>query len=64
MVSTETLIGYPYWKRPFIVHTGTSDKQVGAVISQNNKHISLFSIILIKPQSNYTTTDKELIAVV
>ena len=64
MVSTETLIIYPGWELTFTVHTYTSDKQLGSVISQNNKPISFFSRILSNPQRNYTTTEKELLAIV
>ena len=42
MVSAETLLGYPYWKINFTVHTNVSDKQLDAVISQNNKPITFF----------------------
>ena len=64
MVSDETLLSYPYWKLPFTVQTYASDKQLGAVISQNNKPIAIFSKKLSKPQHNYTTTKKEILAVV
>ena len=64
MVSDETLLSYPDWKLPFTVHTDTSNKQLGAVISQNNKKIAFFSRKLSKPQRNYTTTEKELLAIV
>ena len=64
MVSVETLLIYPYWIIPFKVHGDASDKQLGAVIIHNNKPIDLFSIIISKPQRNYTTTDKENIAIV
>ena len=64
MVSADTLLSYPYWKLAFTVHTDASDKQLGIVISQNNKPIDLFSIILSKPQRNYTTTEKKLLAIV
>ena len=64
MVSAETLLSYPYWKVPFTVHTDASDKQLCAVIIQNNKPIALFSIILSKPQHKYTTTEKELLTIV
>ena len=52
MVSSETLLGYPDWTINFTVHTNTSDKKLGDVISQNNKPIALFSIIQSKPQRN------------
>ena len=64
MVSAETLISYPDWKLPFIVNTDASDNQLGAVISQNNKPISFFSRILIKPQHNYTMNEKKILAIV
>ena len=64
MVSAETLLSYPDWKPLFMVHTDASDKQLGGVISQNNKPIAFFSRKLIKPQRNYTTNKKELLAIV
>ena len=64
VVSSETLISYPYWKLPFIFNTCASCKQLGAIISQNNKPIAFFSIIFSKTQRNYTTTEKELLAIV
>ena len=64
MVFDETMLSYPYWKLPFKVHTDDSDKQLGAIISQNNKPIALLSRILSNPQHNYTTTKKELFTIV
>ena len=64
MVSAETMISDPDWKLPFTVHSNASDKKLGAAISQNNKPIAFFSRELIKPQLNYTTTKKELLAIV
>ena len=42
MVSSEMLLNYTYWTVPFTVHTNDFDTQLGDVISQNNKPISLF----------------------
>ena len=64
MVSTDTLLNYPYWKLPLTVHTDASDKQLGSVISQNNKPIAFFYRKFSKPHRNYTTTKKELLAIV
>ena len=64
VVYVMTLLSYPFWKLTFTVHTDTSDKQLGAFISHNNKPIAVFSRRLIKPHPNYTTTEKELLAVV
>ena len=64
MVSAETLLNYPDWKLAFTVHTDPSNKQLGAVISHNNKTISLLSRRLSNPQHNYTTTENELLTIV
>ena len=64
MVYADILLSYPYRKLPFTFHTDASDKQLGAVISQNNKPITFFSRILSTPQHNYTTTEKEILKIV
>ena len=58
MESAEILLSYPYWKLPFTVKNDSSGKQLGDVISQNNKHIALFSIILSNPHRRHTKTEK------
>ena len=63
MVSDETLLSYTYCKLPFTVHTDASDKQLGAVISHNNKPISFFSRIFSKPQRNYTKYEKGILLI-
>ena len=64
MFYDETLLSYPDWTIPFTVHTDASDKQLVAVISQNNKPIALFSRRLRRKQWNYTKTEKELLVIV
>ena len=64
MVSMDTLLRYTDWKLPFTVHTDASDKKLGDVIRQNNKPINFFYSKLSKPQRKYTTTKKELLAMV
>ena len=64
MVSAEALLSYPDRKLKFTVHTDASDKQLGAVISQNNKPINFLSRKLSKPQRNYTNIEKGLIVIV
>ena len=49
---------------PLTAHTDTSDKQLGAVISNNNKPIDFLSRRFSKAQCNYTTSDKEILAIV
>ena len=64
MVSAETLSSYTDRKIPFTAHADASDKQLGAVINQNNKPIAFFSIIMSKPQNNYNMSDKDLLMIV
>ena len=64
MVSVKNFLSYLDHTITFTVHTDASDKQLGAVVSQNNKTIESFSRRLIKPQHNYTTITKELLMIV
>ena len=64
MISEEVFLTYPDWSKPFDIHTDASDKQLGAVISQDGKPIAFFSRRLSKSQRNYTTTEKELLSIV
>ena len=36
-ISRETLLVYPNFSKPFVIHTDASKVQLGAVISQDNK---------------------------
>ena len=63
MVSAGTLLSYTDYNTPFTVLTDASDKQLGSIISKNNKTISFFSRILSKPQRNYTTNKRELFSI-
>ena len=62
MVCAKTLLSYPDWKLTFMVNSDASDKHLGAIISKNIKPIDFLSRKLSKPQYNYTTTEKELLA--
>ena len=64
MVFVEMMFNDTDWKIPFTVHTDASDKQLCALISQNNKPIAFFSRGLSKTQRYYTTTEKELFTIV
>ena len=63
MLSTKTLLNHTDFTIPFLVHTHASDKQLGDVISQNDKTIALFLRKVSNPQHNYTTIEKEIILI-
>jgi hypothetical protein len=67
LISTP-VIQPPDWHLPFEIMCDASDHAAGAVLGQSNdkKHyaISYASKTLTRPQLNYSTTEKELLAVV
>ena len=63
MVSAENLLKYTGGINPFTLHIDASDKQLGDVISQNDKTIALFLRKVSNPQHNYTTIEKEIILI-
>ena len=60
----ETLLAYPNSSKPFEIHTNASKVQLGAVISQNDKPIAFYSRKVAPAQARYTTTKRELLAMV
>ncbi len=60
----EVVLGYPDFSKPFEIHTDASTKQLGAVITQENKPIAFFSRKLSDAQSKYTVTKLELLVIV
>jgi hypothetical protein len=60
----ETLLAYPDFNKPFIIHTDASHIQLGAVISQDNKPIAFYSRKLNPTQTQYTVTERELLSIV
>ena len=64
VMSKETLLHYPDFNKPFEIHTDASKYQIGAVITQDNKPVAFYSRKLRDGQHNYTTTERELLAIV
>ena len=64
IMSKETLLSYPDFSQPFDLHTDASKTQLGAVLSQNDKQIAFYSRKLNPAQTRYTTTERELLAIV
>ena len=64
ILSKETLLAYPDFSKPFEIHTNASKVQLRAVISQNGKPIAFYSRKLAPAQTRYTTTERELLAII
>ena len=64
IMSKETLLTYPDFSKEFHIYTDASDLQLGAVIMQDGKPIAYYSRKLTDCQTRYTTTERELLAIV
>jgi transposase InsO family protein len=63
VMAAETMLTYPNFDEPFVVHTDASNKQIGGVITQNNKPLGFFSKKLTDVQRRYPVTEQELLAI-
>ena len=57
ILSRETLLSYPDFDKPFIIHMDASHTQLGSVISQDNKPIAFYLCKLNDAQTRYTTME-------
>ena len=62
-MARDTLLAYPDFNEEFKVHTDARKFQLGSVISQKGKPISLYSIKLTDSQKRYTVTEKGLLII-
>ena len=58
------MLAFPDFNIPFEIHTDASNLHLGSVISQNGKPIAFYSRKLNPAQRRYTTTERELLAIV
>ncbi len=63
-IAREVVLAYPYFSKVFEIYTNTSSKQLGAVITQENRPIAFFGWELSTTQPKYSVTKIELIAIV
>ncbi len=57
-------MAYPDYSKVFEIYTDASSKQLGAVITQDNRPIAFFSRKLSTTQCQYSITKIELLAIV
>jgi hypothetical protein len=57
-------LAYPDYSKVFEIYTDASSKQLGAVITQNNRPIAFFSWKRSDAQQKYSVTKIELLAIV
>ncbi len=60
----DVVLAYPDYCKVFKIYTDASSKQLGAVITQDNRRIAFFSRKLSDTQRKYSVTKIELLAIV
>ena len=63
-IAKEVVLAYPDFSKVFEIYTDASSKQLGAVITQDNRPITFFSRKLFPAQRKYSVTKIELLAIV
>jgi hypothetical protein len=58
IICKEVMLTFPDFYKPFHIYTDASDKQLGAVITQDEKHIAFYSRKLNSAQHRYTTGEQ------
>ncbi len=61
-IAREVVLAYPDYSKVFEIYTDASSKQLGAVITQENRPIAFFSRKLSSTQRKHSVTKMELLA--
>lgn len=64
LITKEPILAYPDYEKQFTLTTDASNIALGAVLSQNSHPICFASRTLNTHEINYSTTEKELLAIV
>jgi hypothetical protein len=63
-LAREVVLAYPDFSVSFEIYTDASKYQIGSVITQKDKPLAFYSRKLTDPQTRYTVTELELLAIV
>ena len=64
MIARDIVLAYPDFSKKFVIYTDASQRQLGAVITQDNRPIAFFSRKLNSAQQKYSITELELLSIV
>ena len=62
-IAKDVMLAYPNFTKEFVIYTDASTRQLGAVITQNNRPIAFFSRKLADAQTRYSVTELELLSI-
>ena len=63
LLSNAPILAYPDFSKLFVLTTDASNVAIGSVLSQSNRPIGYFSRTLNSAEQNYSTIEKELLAI-
>ena len=63
-LAEEVILAYPNYEEVFEIYTDASQRQLGAVIVQDNRPLAFFLRKLNDPQLKYSITELELLSIV
>ena len=64
LIATDALLAYLDHNKPFEIETDLSDYQLDGMIKQEGSPMAYYSRKLIAAEKNYTTIEKECLAIV
>lgn len=64
LVSQDVVLAYPDFRKEFQLTTDASSYAIGAVLSQEDRPIAFISRTLRKPEENYATNEREMLAII
>lgn len=64
LICNAPILTYPDFEQQFTLTTDASNVAIGSVLSQNSKPIAFYSRVLNSAEKNYSTIEKELLAIV
>jgi hypothetical protein len=63
ILAQDAMLTYPEFDKPFIIYTDASERQIGGIVTQNNRPLGFFSKKLSETQQRYPVTEQELLAI-
>ena len=64
LIARDIVLAYPDFSKNFVIYTDASKRQLGAVVTQDNRPIAFFGRKLSGPQHKYSIIELELLSIV